>query len=239
MTFEAWLQSRLTAHGFSPGPVDGKVGALTASALRAFQTKHDLAPTGRPDQQTVNALRASATAMTPAEMALAPSRAINEASPLNTTSPWPRQSNVRTIFGGVGERQTTIEIPYAMCLAWDKTATVRKMTVHELVAPSVLRVLEKVEGMYSVRERREIGLDIFGGALNVRRMRGGTSYSMHAWGIALDFDPERNQLKWGKDKARLAQDDARPFWNAWEDEGWVSLGRARNFDWMHVQAARL
>ncbi len=70
-------------------------------------------------------------------------------------------------------------------------------------------------------------------------MRGGQSYSMHSWGIAIDFDPERNQLKWGRPRARLSHSDAAPFWDAWEAEGWVSLGRARNFDWMHVQAARL
>ena len=74
---------------------------------------------------------------------------------------------------------------------------------------------------------------------HVRKMRGGSSYSMHSWGIAIDFDPERNQLKWGKDRARLAQPDAVEFWRCWEAEGWVALGRARDYDWMHVQAARL
>ena len=40
-------------------------------------------------------------------------------------------------------------------------------------------------------------------------------------------------------RPRLAQPDGETFWKLWEDEGWVSLGRARNYDWMHVQAARL
>ncbi|AFL51378.1 hypothetical protein ABIE78_002797 [Sinorhizobium fredii] len=70
-------------------------------------------------------------------------------------------------------------------------------------------------------------------------MRGGNSYSMHSWGIAMDFDPERNQLHAYKPSARLSHSDAVPFWVAWESEGWLSLGRARDFDWMHVQAARL
>lgn len=45
-----------------------------------------------------------------------------------------------------------------------------------------------------------------------------------------------NRLRWGRGQARLAQRDAVPFWEAWEAEGWFSLGREKNFDWMHVQA---
>ncbi|MCA1748660.1 MAG: M15 family metallopeptidase [Sphingomonadales bacterium] len=70
-------------------------------------------------------------------------------------------------------------------------------------------------------------------------MRGGSSWSMHSWGIAIDFDPANNQLRWGRDRARMAKPAYAPFLNAWESEGWISLGRERNFDWMHVQAARL
>ena len=115
----------------------------------------------------------------------------------------------------------------------------KRMTLHEKVAPSALRVLERVTQLYSSSERASLGLDMFGGSLNVRRMRGGTSYSMHSWGIAIDFDPERNALSTKKPQARLSHPDAVPFWVAWESEGWLSLGRSRNFDFMHIQAARL
>jgi len=70
-------------------------------------------------------------------------------------------------------------------------------------------------------------------------MRGGNSWSMHSWGIAIDFDASRNQLRWGREKAVLAKPVYDAWWKAWEDEGWVSLGQERNYDWMHVQAARL
>ena len=33
--------------------------------------------------------------------------------------------------------------------------------------------------------------------------------------------------------------DYDKWWEFWEEEGAVSLGRARDFDWMHVQFARL
>ena len=120
-----------------------------------------------------------------------------------------------------------------------KSTRVHKITVHKLVADSALQVFQNIAKAYSPAERHSLGIDLFGGSLNVRKMRGGSNYSMHSWGIAIDFDPERNQLKWGRDKARLAQKDCEAFWAAWEEEGWVSLGRTRNFDWMHVQAARL
>ncbi len=84
-----------------------------------------------------------------------------------------------------------------------------------------------------------LGFSIFGGSHNFRLMRGGSSLSTHSWGIAIDFDPARNQLHWKAAKARLARSDCIPFWEAWEKEGWVSLGRKKNYDWMHVQAARL
>ncbi|MCB1809828.1 MAG: M15 family peptidase, partial [Candidatus Competibacteraceae bacterium] len=70
-------------------------------------------------------------------------------------------------------------------------------------------------------------------------MRGGSNWSAHSWGIALDWDPEHNQLKWMHDQASLASSDYDDWWRFWEEEGWVSLGRSRNFDWMHVQAAKL
>ena len=126
-----------------------------------------------------------------------------------------------------------------MVLAWDKSVRIRQITMHEKVAESAERVFQRLAGIYSTREREDLGLHLFGGSLNVRRMRGGSAYSMHSWGIAIDFDPIRNQLKWKAPRPRLSQADALPFWKCWEDAGWLSLGRARDFDWMHVQAARL
>ena len=82
-------------------------------------------------------------------------------------------------------------------------------------------------------------LDLWGGCLNVRKMRGGSRYSMHSWGIAIDYDPGKNRLKWGRDRAAFAKPEYDTWWRLWEEEGWVSLGRTRNFDWMHVQAAKL
>lgn len=152
---------------------------------------------------------------------------------------WPRQKDVPEFYGEVGEHQTRILLPYKMKLAWDPKTIISRMTLHEKVAPSAERAFKKILLEYGEKRISELGLDMFGGSLNVRKMRGGTKYSMHSWGIAIDFDPINNRLRWGADRAKLDHKDYIPFWEIWESEGWVSLGREKNYDWMHVQAARL
>lgn len=243
--FIAWVQSRLTSHGFAVGEIDGKFGEATLLALKIFQTSRRIPVTGKADTETVAALRATSVAVPDVVKAQIPDRDVAVSStPVVVAGEarskvWPRQADCTAFYGAVGTSQTAIDIPYDMCLAWDRSQRVRKMTLHKKVADSALRVLQEVATLYSPADRVSLGLNIFGGSLNVRKMRGGSSWSMHSWGIAIDFDPERNQLPWHRPLTRLSHADAAPFWAAWEREGWLSLGRARDFDWMHIQAARL
>jgi len=155
---------------------------------------------------------------------------------------WPRQApqeNLFRFYGEVGESQAAVDLPYPLKLAWNKSTVVNRFQCHEKVRDSIQRVLSRVLDHYGMEEIKKLRLDLWGGCLNVRKMRGGTKYSTHSWGIAVDFDPERNQLKWGRDRAHFARPDYDMWWRLWEEEGWISLGRHRNFDWMHIQAAKL
>lgn len=151
---------------------------------------------------------------------------------------WPKQDYASMVkfFGPVGENQTTITLPFPMTLDWTPFSVVRKITCHEKVADSLLRILLKVRDEYGEKDQ---ALSRFGGCLNVRKMRGGNAWSIHSWGAAVDIDPERNQLKWDHTKARLAAKKYVAFWDIVAGEGWTSLGMMRDFDWMHFQAARL
>lgn len=132
----------------------------------------------------------------------------------------------------------TVDLPYTMRIAWDLNTHVNRIRCHNKVADSLARVLAAVYKHYGYPRLRALRLDRFGGCYNPRRKRGGSEWSTHAWGIALDFDPDRNPLSWGRDRASLALPEYEAWWKCWEDEGWISLGRKANYDWMHVQAAR-
>lgn len=226
------IQRRLAALGHDPGPQDGKKGKRTTSAIKAFQVANGLAADGIAGLLTKAALF-------PDTLPEGRDEGAPLTSPSPVSGPWPHQKDCMAFYGSVGMRQTRLKLPFPMRLAWDKGVVVSSISVHEKVHDSAARVFARVADAYDEVARKKLGIDLFGGSLNVRKMRGGSSYSIHSWGAAIDFDPERNQLKWGRDKARLAKPDAELFWKLWEEEGWTSLGRARNFDWMHAQAARL
>lgn len=153
---------------------------------------------------------------------------------------WPTQAQARKFYGAPGTGHAKLVLPFPMYLAWDRNVVLKQFTIHERCVASATRVFNRILEYYpGAQQRAALGIDVFSGCYNNRVMRGGSQLSMHAFACAIDFDDQRNQLKWNSKQARLAKPDAEMFWKAWEDEGWVSLGRARNFDWMHVQAARL
>lgn len=157
---------------------------------------------------------------------------------------WPRQTHdaLTRFFGRAGGPQCTagkVKVPFVMKIAWNKRQRITRFSCHEKVAVSAEQCYNRIASAYSTEDITRLGFDLFGGCYSFRKKRGGSTLSTHAWGIAIDMDPERNQLKWGRDRALLATAECAEYWRIWEDAGWLSLGRARNYDWMHVQAAML
>ena len=157
------------------------------------------------------------------------------ASPNN----WPRQRDALAFFGKPGTNHAMLDLPYPMRIAWNPSQTIQRFAINAKCRDSAQRVYARVLGHYGEQRIRDLGLDRFGGCYNNRKMRGGSALSMHALAAAIDHDPERNQLRWGRDRAAFARPGYEAWWLFWEQEGWTSLGRERNFDWMHVQAPRL
>jgi hypothetical protein len=128
-------------------------------------------------------------------------------------------------------------VAFPLRLAWDLPVKVTKIRCHKLEAINVTAIFADILKEYGIERIRALGIDLFGGCFNFRQQRGGTDWSKHSWGTAIDLDPARNQLKWGKDKAVFAKPAYAPMIDIFERYGWKSLGREKNYDWMHFEAA--
>jgi len=131
---------------------------------------------------------------------------------------------------------TTLKLPYPMKLAWDKNVYVNKIQCHKLVVVQLELIFKEILNYYGLEKIKELGIDIYGGCFNFRKMRGGNDYSRHSWGIAIDLDPERNLLKETSKTARFARIEYKPMIDIFYKYGFVNLGREKNYDWMHFEA---
>jgi hypothetical protein len=129
----------------------------------------------------------------------------------------------------------TIDLPYPMRLAWDTKTVVKKMRCHKLVADAFLAVFNELLEAYGHEEIVKLGIDLFGGCFEYRKMRGGSNISRHSWGIAIDLDPSRNLLKETARTARFARPEYKLMIDIFYRHGFLSYGVEKNFDWMHFE----
>lgn len=151
-------------------------------------------------------------------------------------NPWPKSdyASLVAFYGQPGDESNLVSIafPYPMYYGGKLVRTTR---CHKKVAASLLRVLDKIEQYYYNRRDIMEEAEDYGGVYNFRLKRGGTSYSLHAWGAAIDLDADDNTLK---DPWPQVADMPFEIIEEFAKEGWVSLGAFAGFDGMHFQATK-
>ena len=130
------------------------------------------------------------------------------------------------------------EIPFPLIIAWDHSQTVSRIRCHKLEVVNVEAIFGDILKAYGQEKIKALGINLFGGCFNYRAIRGGSSWSRHAWGTAIDLDPARNQLHQQGDSAQFARKEYSKMLDIFEAHGWLSLGRLKNYDWMHVEAGK-
>lgn len=131
---------------------------------------------------------------------------------------------------------TQIICPFPLIISWDKTVRVQKLTCHKKIAAPLTNVLNDLLAHYGKDKLHSLGIDLYGGLYNFRKMRGSTTrWSRHAWAIAIDLDPERNQLRESRETARFARPEYKPMIEIFYKHGFVGYGPEKDYDWMHFE----
>lgn len=86
---------------------------------------------------------------------------------------------------------------------------------------------------------RDPGIDRYAGAYTHRKMRGGSKWSMHAFGCAIDFYAEPNGLRTRCPQALFCGTDYKDFLDIMEAHEWLPAIRLWGADAMHFQRARI
>lgn len=151
-------------------------------------------------------------------------------------NPWPAadQASLRRFYGAPGseDRLVMIEFPYPMLYGGKRVTRTR---VNARCADSLLRVLRDIGNRWGDRPEVMEEAEDFGGVYNFRLKRGGSSYSLHAYGAAIDLDADDNTFR---DSWPMRSDMPLEIMECFAREGWVSGGAFWGFDSMHFEATR-
>lgn len=240
-------KSRLTV-----GAIDGRWGALTNEA---FQDLVDWRRTGRLPSTIFDTPQQGRDVFPiETEQALAAFYGGFEA-PIELWDPASQtmQPNRAEALRYEQEHLVAVDCPWELTVDFLPEATRKTLKVHRKVAHSLGEILAEAFDHYGKEAGiREHNLHLFSGDYVLRSIRGGARPSTHAYGIAIDWWGSANELRRMRGGAKpgsrlenpsigapLAGPAYRDWWAIWEKHGWYSLGRHRDCDWMHVQAARI
>jgi hypothetical protein len=151
-------------------------------------------------------------------------------------NPWPysTQEALREFYGAPGDESNLVTIEFPFPMFYDGKR-VTKSRCHFKVAASLGRVLSEIGDLYKGNREVIEEAEDYGGIYNFRHKRGGTSYSVHSWGAAIDLDADENTFR---DTWPLKADMPLEIMAAFAREGWTSAGAFWGYDAMHHEACK-
>ncbi len=210
-------QAALALMKFEPGAIDGFMGKNTREAFKDFRHMQAWG--------TNRLVPREALPLRPAPASI------------------PTQAQVEQVYGRPGpaleKGLVMITLPFRLRIDYNLRQTTNRMRVHPLAAEQLKRALIETHDHYGEERWRALGLDRYAGTYEHRRMRGGSAWSMHAYGIAIDFFTKPNGLKTRCPKALFCGADYQPFLDIMERNEWLPAIRLWGADAMHFQRARL
>lgn len=215
------VQRLLVAKGFGPLIIDGKDGPKTKEAVKKFQISRNLSGDGIVGPKTASALLEIN----------GPEKPISSKKRIMT------EREVFTFYGAPGDANNliVINLPFPLRVSWSPGVCIQRMQVHKKIAEPLVEVFKDLLEAYGYDELKKLRIDMWGGTYNFRKMRGGTSWSKHAWAIAIDLDPDRNSLRSTRKTASFAKPEYKKMIDIFYKHGFVGLGPEKDYDWMHFE----
>ena len=127
-----------------------------------------------------------------------------------------------------------VTLPFPLRLSWDLKSEIRRLNVNVEMADDFVNAMDEMLSVIGLTAINACGLDITGGCYNRRKIRGGTKWSSHSWGTAIDINPLANPMGKSADKT-LFGTDARYLAAAeiLHKHGFRTLA-TDNMHWQHV-----
>lgn len=146
---------------------------MTAEQIKAIQTKIGTVPDGVWGMKSKAACKAYLRSLMP------------------SPNPWPKpdQASLRAFYGEAGDESNLTNIDVTGLGVKYDGKTVNTVRCHKKIAKALLEALREV----SVKNPEIVAK--YSGVFNFRKKRGGSTYSVHAFGAAIDLDPDTNMLK--------------------------------------------
>jgi hypothetical protein len=151
---------------------------------------------------------------------------------------WPHgdQLNLTRFYGRPGHvAMDNVIVPWHMIYNEPPHPPIPHFAMHVKCVPAMNRILQNIWDHYAHSQQaiEHIGMNIWGGAYNPRKIRGSNRWSVHAWAAAVDFDPDHNEMSLSPHAPyRMAQ----PVIDAFKAEGatWGGDFKGRK-DFMHFE----
>jgi hypothetical protein len=147
-------------------------------------------------------------------------------------SPWPAadDKSMRSRYGAPNDEKNLTRIDVTGLGIKYQGQPVRSLHCHRLVAASLLSILREIA---SGPHASVLGQ--YAGCYAPRNMRGGSRPSKHAWGVAVDLDPDNNGLRMAwPTGSKMPLDVMEVF----ARHGWTSAGAFWGRDAMHFEAVQ-
>lgn len=151
-------------------------------------------------------------------------------------SPWPNsdQASLRAFYGEPGDESNLVSFQFPFPTYYEGKI-VRTGRCHKKVKESLLRVLTRIGDKWGKFPGIMEEVQDYGGIYSFRNKRGGSTYSVHAWGAAIDLDADDNAFR---DSWPMKADMPLEIMEEFSKEGWLSAGAFWGYDAMHFQATR-